>query len=82
MPTWNNPNPFANPLNSGRFSNSGGITAGQKGINRRCLEVPNQDVPFNGSPEWHDMFNKQRELTVPNQNIPPGDQTSRIGFIG
>ena len=66
MPTWNDPSPLANPLNSrGRFAFGSPRPADAR---RRPpkLEVPNQDVPMFGSDEWNRRYAAQKELTVPN----------------
>ena len=34
-----------------------------------------------GTPEWDALYNKQKNLTVPNQDVPLGDQLRGNGFI-
>lgn len=85
MPTWDNPHPLANPFNQRVHGNFhvGAACAG-KYLSRTHdgnLAVPNQDIPYNGSPEWYEMRDRSR-LTVPNQDIPAGDQTGGPGHAG
>lgn len=73
-----NPNPLANPFNTllGKCSIS-------TCKNPKDLQVPNQDVPLYGTPEWEMRYgNSQKRLEVPNQDIPFGDQLRGNGFIG
>lgn len=76
MPTWNDPSPLANPLNSG-YRRPMKIT---RPFDPSKLEVPNQDIPPNGSPEWYAM-QAGNGLTVPNQDVPLGDQLRGAGFL-
>lgn len=88
MATWNDPSPLANPFTTRSHGNFNTRRAAAGGYIRRVgdkdLAVPNQDIPYNGSPEWWAMQYGNR-LKVPNQDIPPGDQTpaapGRSGFI-
>lgn len=71
-------NPLANPFNT-RCGKSG-ITLSKS---PKDLQVPNQDVPLFGTPEWEMRYgNLQKRLEVPNQDIPLGDQLKGNGFIG
>lgn len=81
MATWNDPSPLANPFSKrvyGNFNidraNRGGYINHQRGA--KSLQVPNQDIPPNGSPEWYAMLKRNR-LEVPNQDVPPGDAVGR-----
>lgn len=74
MPTWNDPSPLANPLNSG-YRRPMRIT---RPSDPSDLQVPNQDVPLNGSPEW---YAARSRLTVPNQDVPLGDRLRGSGFL-
>ena len=72
-----NPNPLANPFNT-----RVGKCSLNTSKNPKNLQVPNQDVPLYGSPEWEQRYgNAQRQLTVPNQDIPLGDQLKGNGFL-
>lgn len=70
MATWNDPSPLANPFNQRAYGNFNIGRAERGGYIRRmgnpaALAVPNQDIPYNGSPEWYDM-QRRNDLTVPN----------------
>lgn len=50
-------------------------------MNPKNLTVPNQDIPYNGSPEWYEMQNRNN-LTVPSQDVPAGDMMNNFGNSG
>lgn len=87
MPTWNDPTPLANPFSQRVFGNFNINRASRDGYIRRCadpsrLEVPNQDIPPNGSEEWYAMMRERSAgLEVPNQDIPLGDRAQGAGFL-
>ena len=85
MPTWNDPSPMANPFNS---YGHGNFNTGRANVHSHIshtgkvaanLQVPNQDIPYNGSPEWYAM--QRNNLQPPNQDIPLGDQCQGCGFL-
>lgn len=71
MATWNNPNPFANPLNS--LSMNGR----RSGLTFRPGKHSELTVPDTSMPN----FKSASELTVPNQDIGPGVQAGGCGFV-
>ena len=85
MPTWNDPSPLTNPFTVRRYGNfnTGKASAGGyiSHTHDKNLTVPNQDIPYNGSPEWYAMQSRNK-LTVPNQDVPAGDQTAGAGHSG
>ena len=87
MATWNDPSPLANPFNTrqhGNF-NTGAAARGAYIRHTHCdpkdLTVPNQDIPYNGSPEWNELH-ANSGLTVPNQDVPLGDRQNNFGNSG
>lgn len=82
------PHPLANPFNTrlGPANYSLNQLKGVQqhaGVNKSSLEVPNQDVPMFGTPEWEQRYGQanQQELTVPNQDIPAGPVAGEHGFL-
>lgn len=72
--TWQDRNPLANPLNSRQKPS---------GIHVPCnpsdLTVPDTSLSYD---QILKMQQARRSLTVPNQDIPPGDQLRGNGFLG
>lgn len=81
------PHPLANPFNT-RLGGSNislnpliNRNASANNVNPKDLQVPNQDVPLYGTPEWNQKYGKVNDLQVPNQDVPLGDQSGKQGFI-
>lgn len=81
--TASNPNPLANPLNDRPFGNVnfGKMAAGFY-INRGAGGNPkNLTLPESKPVDFNALAEKQSGLTVPNQDVPLGDQLRGNGFL-
>ena len=82
--TYFSNDPTSNPLNAASHAVARKLGRINRGSSKdpSHLEVPNQDVPLFGSPEWNSMYGStQNKLVPPNQDIPLGDQLKGSGFL-
>lgn len=83
------PYPEANPFNTCRFGNynvgkaASGFYISHTGKEAKNLQVPNQDQPMYGSPEWAALHDRQKGLTVPDTapDAMLGGTASAAGFV-